>query len=271
MRNPWNGGWWPATTTPPGTGPWPQRPVENTGKAGSIRCELNTAQPKTKLCGFDYPTETPVVVEVSVVLADALSESKDVEFCALATNQTTPGPVVTAAGQLIIEYGSGGVVQRAVLDLRSGNYQLPPCEQVRVYFETSRQESGGVLPAMNVSACLATGYHPAPSTPTYTMVNYAAPTTGWTITIPNRAKFVDLWAANASTSANLYGAGAPVLSLIGTRVQSQLIRDLTTGIWAPPYPVGCFAAGYTDGETYRTVVVDTTVICAAVVQFQLEL
>jgi hypothetical protein len=127
-------------------------------------------------------------------------------------------------------------------------------------------------PECFVTGAIVPGVCDAPTEATYTVALVDMSTSGYSTTVPDSARYVELLLVN-DTAANIYGAGAPVLSLRGgAGAVPQLIRDYTTGICVPPYPAPI--GGYPNGRDIDdppTVDVDTTVACDAVLQFFLEL
>lgn len=262
--------WWPNTRLPAGSGPWPQRPSDDTGESGSIATATATAITAQRLCGKTYSQPTPVVLEIAVSVAVAIGSQAnavaDVDFCAATLNAAATS---VGSGFLTVQYGSGAASQTVRMDLRGGSYQLPACEQVQVSVTTA--VDGATLPALSIRGALVAGVHPAPSQPTYTWRNESQGVVAGVVAVPARARRVDLWAAN-SPAVNIYGAGAPVLSLVGDPSQGQLIRDYALGVWAPPYPMATQMGGSFDGtDFYRFLQVLSTVTTEAVVQFELEL
>lgn len=240
--------WWPNTKPPEGTGPWPQRALADEGRSGSISLAAAEQVTNAKLCGFDWSEPTSVVVEVAVTLA---SSGAEVDIGAEETG--------LPSAQLILEYGSGGVARVVTMDLRSGSYQLPPCEQVRVLVTTAPLEGGPV--ALKISGCLVKGQHPNPTTPTYTYTNVVPVASPATVTVPDAARFVDVWVTDSQL---LYGSGAPRISAYGA-IGSQVVRDYANAIWAPPFPAALVAG------SSRALTLATTVEKRCVVQFELEL
>lgn len=251
--------WWPQTRRPAGSGLWPERPVADVGDSGSITTAASSAITMQRLCSKTFAKPTDVILQVTSNIgglgSSAISQSWD--MCAV-------NPLGT--GQLIVDYGSGSASERCKLDLRAGSYQLPTCEQVTVSVTTV--VGSRALPAFSIGGALIAGRYPNPTIPTYTWVS--ALNLDDQVYVPARARFVDLWLANGTTT-NVYGTGAPVLSLLTDGAQAQLIRDYNLGVWAPPFPVPLITAGALDGSFDREMYVKTTVACTAVVQFELAL
>lgn len=263
---------WPQMSRPAGTADWPQTPLTDAqGRSGSqqlIASSADDGKPGidgTILCSLTLTKAEEVVLEVSVTLSAGQNSIRR-GFDFVSNGEGVDNDQGNAS--LVIDYGSGGALQRVLIDLRNGSYQLPACEQVNVYVRVERpaEDAGSFAPPCLVQGCLSPGRHPTPSTPTYTFRRYELTSAGVEVDIPANARWVDCWVEN-STAANLYGAGAPVLSLRGSN--AQLIRDYTTGIWAPPF-VQALAGMYWDGSEVDPLTLDTNVTCTGVVQFIVE-
>jgi hypothetical protein len=167
-------------------------------------------------------------------------------------------------GFVEVTYGSGSCQQRIVMDMRPGSYQLPPCQQVTVTAKPwFTSNSVSMLNPLSFDATVAPGQGLVSRRPTYTTYYSLTGSAAVNVRVPDYACYVDCWAKVAAL-----GAGKPVLTLYpgtggGTSFGfPSLIRDYTSGVWAPPQPAASFGCG----ELMQLV---STVTCEAWVQFEL--
>jgi hypothetical protein len=270
--------WWPNTAPPPGTGPWPQTTsLQDTGRSGRVVFDGNAGgggnnifgTPQA-LCAAVFEEPTPSVVQIRVGLAEPSSDVQRT-FCFAAASNNSYSQ--SGLGRLILEYGAGSTTQRVVCDLKSGSYQFPTSEQVKISCQVAatnfdRLVLGPFEPQVNVTGVIAKGTHIEPTLPTFTHLLTNTPAaTPQPIAIPDNAREVDLWLTTDTTVK--YGAGAPVISLLclGANGAPQLVRDYAQGIFVPPYPARVW--GTRDPEV--PLVARSTAACDMAVQFTLDL
>ncbi len=260
--------WWPQRTRPPGSGPWPQN-VDDTGSSARIALTSSNATVSAD-ASFDLCSRTFQKATSSVVLLTVLSSTQDTDVDFVSAGGETG---LTANASLVVSYGSGAAQKNRICDLRSGAYLLPPSEQVRLsVLVPANSSASGFFPNVQVAACIADAAQQAAPLDrmVYTYVNNSLTTAGANVPVPKGAREVDLWYCGATYS---YGSGAPVLSLnaIDLGGFAQMVRDYTTGIWAPPYRQQVFLGAGESETTPAQLTLATTVNCAAVVQFLLGL
>lgn len=224
----------------------------------------------TYVCGVDYAKPTPCVLTIGTsIVSGAKPGVQGVQSVCLPAGQSAYDAGGHSSnmsmGFVEVTYGVGAGLQRLVMDMRPGTYQLPPSTQVRVsalgYYYTA---NGGFKQPLNFNAAIAPGYVGKGSDPTFgQFVGLLAATAVATIQVPDKARWVDCWALNVVA----LGAGKPVLSLYSDQETGfpSLVRDYTSGIWAPPYEARCFG-----GTQSLTATIISTVACDAWIQFGLE-
>ncbi len=263
--------WWPeATKDAKGQG-WAQpteSPIGNEGRSGSADFNASNVLNSDlipqgqRLCAANFRTSTPSVVQIRVYVAEGSDYNaighQTLDFVAEGQAETYGN------GVLIFEYGSGITLQRVAADLKSGSYQLPPCEQVRIYAACYFGDEAipEWSPAITVFGAIAEGVHLGSSRPTYTIVGQQNITLN--IDVPDNAREVDCYLVNLDPQATTPPAVVLTLSP-DTRVGLPfLVRDYSTGVWTPPYPAQVNGSG-------QEFTLTASEECGVAVQFTLEL
>lgn len=235
--------------------------AEFTSSNVTITAVEGQVPPGINLCRVNYPEPTPCVLTIGTHYMDGVAPGVNGQQ-ALELGAGDPSLIGQAAvnsGFVEVSYGSGACVQRLVMDLRPGSYQLPPIMQATV---TARPwfNAGTFTVPFAVEATLCEGSTPCGSRPTYTVYAPLTAATPDTTRVPDKARTVDAW-----VYAVALGAGKPVLSIYDAGLSGfpSLVRDYTSGVWAPPYPAPCFSSG-------SNITMVSTVTCSAWVQFELD-
>lgn len=218
--------------------------------------------PGVNMCRVNYPEPRPCVLTIGTHYLGGrppgVNGQEAAEYAAGDPNLTS---INGGNGFVEVIYGSGACTQRLVMDLRPGTYQLPPIMQATIT-ATPWFNTGFIASPVNVDAALCEGSVSCGSRPTYTVY---VPLTGGvpaSTQIPDKARYYDAWAY-----VTALGAGKPVLSVYdgggGFAGAPSLIRDYTSGVWAPPYPGTCF-------QSRGSLTIASTVTCSAWIQFELD-
>jgi hypothetical protein len=218
--------------------------------------------PGVNICRVNYAAPTPCVLTIGTHFLGGRppgvngQESQD-----LAAGDPDLVGINGGNGFAEVVYGAGSCTQRLVMDLRSGTYQLPPITQASLV-GTLWYNSSFIASPISVDGAFCEGSVSCGSRPTYTVRVPLLAAVGVVTQIPDKARYLDAWAY-----VTALGAGKPVLSVYDTGAGGSgvpsLVRDYTTGIWAPPYPAACF-------QPRGSVTVISTVDCTAYVQFELD-
>lgn len=138
-------------------------------------------------------------------------------------------PLQQVPGMLVLEYGDLSVSRRVACDLRSGTYQFPPCQQVRVA-SLAYAPFGPAFAGVKVVTSLSPGFTTQPSRPFITMGRLFASPGVQGIHVPDGSRWMDAWAegdnyATCRIEVNYdFGTGQPVL-----------VRDYSTNTFTPPW------------------------------------
>jgi len=228
--------------------------VAITAVAGQVGPGLTLAR-----CNYDEPT--PCVLSIGTHYTDGTAPGVNGQqaYELGVGDPQMPGLVGVNSGYVEVVYGSGASVQRLVMDLRPGSYQLPPVQQATVTVKPWFNAGTFIVP-FSVDGALSVGAVASCSRPTYTVYVPLSANSADETRVPDKARTVDAW-----VYAVALGAGKPVLSVYDTGLSGfpSLIRDYTNGVWAPPYPAPCFGSGSVLG-------IISTVTCSAFVQFELD-
>lgn len=170
------------------------------------------------------------------------------------------GQVASGAlqGVLRFTYGAGAAQRVIELDLKSGNFQLPPCTTCTVEAFLYGNGPGSA----QVSAALVPGRHENPTRPTNTVRTVAlAPAAEVTLKVPFGARWAALYAGTPTQIA----AGQPS-ALLSQASGAVVILDWASGVLVP-------APGVFAELPDRTDVIARNVGAAAIltVRFGLEL
>jgi len=218
--------------------------------------------PGVNICRVNYPEPTACVLTIGTHYLGGHppgingQESQD-----LAAGDPDLLSINGGNGFAEVVYGSGACTQRLVMDLRPGTYQLPPIMQASLV-GTLWYNTSFIASPISVDAAFCQGAVPCGSRPTYTVYVPLTAATPATTRIPDKARYYDAWVYVTGL-----GAGQPVLSVYdsggGSSGPPSIIRDYTTGIWAPPYPASCF-------QSRGILTLVSTVTCKAWIQFDLD-
>lgn len=214
-----------------------------------------------QLCRANYAEPTPCVLTIGTHYTDGAAPGVNGQqaYELGVGDPTLVGQALVNSGFVEVVYGSGACTQRLVMDLRPGSYQLPPCMQVTVSAKPWFNAGTFVVP-VQVEATISAGSAPCGSRPTYTVYMPLSANSADSTKVPDKARTVDAW-----VYAVALGAGKPVLSVYDPGLSGfpSLVRDYTTGIWAPPYPAPCFGSG-------SNITMISTVACSAFIQWELD-
>lgn len=130
-------------------------------------------------------------------------------------------------GQLLLTYGAGAAVRRLVCDLKSGTYQLPPCESARV--EALVFSQGPWTRELIVGGALVEGWVPQPARFTYTYQVALRPSAEIVLPYPDGARWVQAFAPAAL-------AGAASLPSVALATPYQVL-DYGAGVYTNAGPV----------------------------------
>lgn len=128
----------------------------------------------------------PVVITVDTTTSQSIDDSVELQQAYLVSpgTLTTNWTVFRRQGAIRVTYGMGQVTRRRIIDIRPGQYQLPPCNSVRleyrVYNRSSLSNVG--LPDVKLQLAIAPGTTtPTPAMPTVS--GFAATTAPTPITM----------------------------------------------------------------------------------------
>lgn len=160
-----------------------------------------------------------------------------------------PAEVGDTVIALEVEYGSGNVRQRVLMDIKTGTYQIPPCAYVRASV-VQRTVSGaaGTTGAIRIPVALVQGSVPDAEDWTYTISamvngNYNFPAFARTVEIinPGRMVYTGPFAGNTVRIIQESTAPSPLVSppwspvdlvdmLSGTNQQFAWTNEVTAGL-----------------------------------------
>jgi hypothetical protein len=258
---------------PRNTGGWPEPRAAAASGAVALNqstISVNNLPQPALLCSATFPEPTSNVLSVRVNTTGGMAGNaygrSTYDFVAAGY------PADVGKAILMLEYGAGNTRQRAVCDLRSGNYQLPPCEQVRAFVAGYYfiEDIAAWAPDVEVLGTIAPGQHLGASLPTYTSLVQLGAVGAEQVAVPDLAREVDCWCvynADAGPLIKLTPGGTPPGGTSGSPISAalpQLVRDYANNLWQPPYPARCAGAGQ---SYYLTASLD----CWCAVQFTLEL
>ena len=190
-----------------------------------------------RIASYDVDQDKPRPIALLVNVYDSVSEtegggegtahipSRQIELPA----QHLGDGYVGEFGRLVIRYGVGACTRQLIADLRSGTYQLPPCEFATVDVIASS------LDRISVSAAMAEGWVPQPARLTHTFLMNLGIGYAGALAYPDGARWVTIM-----TSAQQTGAGNPhFLFYAGTsggNVAPLIRQDFATEEFFPPSP-----------------------------------
>lgn len=149
-------------------------------------------------------------------------------------------------GRLKFTYGAGAARRVIITDLKSGSYQLPPSEQVRVQAAVSSTTLAPFGLNLTVSAACVEGWQAAPARPVLsTIVDLAAAAEFTPSPYPDGARWVDIMVNALGT-----GFGFPVIEWLdqngGSPTGSNyMLRDFVNQVFLPA--MGPIEIGSTEG------------------------
>jgi hypothetical protein len=175
----------------------------------------------------------PVTAHVNVYSLYSESQSegagipaRTVELPAGLPFPNTSNPNQLDCGRLRFSYGSQRAPRAIVTDLKSGSYQLPPSESVRIEAHVNGGAATDFADACIVSSACTEGWQAAPARPVFTYQGVLDPSEVYNNSYPDGARWVALFASAASVG----GATEPELQF-----RSPLILlDYVNSVFVPP-------------------------------------